>query len=504
MDFNELEVTNKILKYEDFDKVVINEDNYNELIKKYETFVYESSLSQICSSEILYYRYNIIYPFFVQDFYFLFYISLILLRHFYRNNSDIICLGESPNRIHFIQSLFYKDPITKRMLVESELYVNDLEFKFLPLSGLSRYLNPIKDYITDKKKSSVDRAMEFILNELADVNDDFNKYESYLKSLGYDAKNIVDRNRNFILVDRVESNRTAYSLLYIYSLMYIKLTPNEKKIFISKFKLVGFDTKYGLDNELMKFYIINFISLVFNINIDKASLMYDFKEIPVLSDKFRAIEKKFNIDIGSSVSDAFAMNIINIFMISDRMISFTSLTEFQNNVRCVKQNEISEESNIKDFPTEETFKQPNIDKKNAFKNAGNNCNLINYVLFGVFKRLIDKEKPKIKKLITKLSDINFIEITTGDYDFIDVTKFNETNIISKKMIEETGKENILCNNQVYKNKAELYIKTLLSNTHKSIFNKTATFELPFTKKSYKYKYIKYKNKYLKLKDYFSV
>lgn len=44
-----------------------------------------------------------------QEFYYLFYLSLKIIKSMYISNSRIISLGESPNKFIFTQSLFYED-----------------------------------------------------------------------------------------------------------------------------------------------------------------------------------------------------------------------------------------------------------------------------------------------------------------------------------------------------------------------------------------------------------
>jgi len=189
---------------------------------------------------------------FWQEYYYLFYLSLKIIHNYYKNDSMIISIGESPMKLIFAQSLFYADDNLK---IHLQNFPNNLSFNYLPISKLSLLLmDTLKrnsddinnDYLEDIDKDN------FITNFFNKLNNNFDlkiissRFLELLIKYKLDPKNIIESNKNHIFIDRGESFSTIKMFLFLYYKSYLIQYGNNSNInmFTEKIKLVTFDGDY--------------------------------------------------------------------------------------------------------------------------------------------------------------------------------------------------------------------------------------------------------------------
>ena len=113
-----------------------------------------------------YTRYSITTPIYWQEYYYLFYLSLAIIKK-YESNSVIIALGESPMKLVFSQSLFYDDPDAK-LLMKDNGFPEELSFKYFSLSKLSYFVDKIKTDFIDSDIIITKDLFELLFKKIND------------------------------------------------------------------------------------------------------------------------------------------------------------------------------------------------------------------------------------------------------------------------------------------------------------------------------------------------
>ena len=216
-DYEDIQLEDKIMTYTDFEKLnkidILDKFKYKILnsLRKASNIIYTNNES------MAYYRYvSLINLVFWQDYYYLFYLSLKIIK-LYKSNCNIISLGESPMKLIFTQSLFYDDPIIKNEC-EINKYPTNLTFDYFPISKLASLYNSYLPriysiYNFDDKKITVEIMSLFNIN-LQIVE----SYLTYFIKFNLDPLSIIEKdNSGTIFVDRVESARSIISFIYLYS-----------------------------------------------------------------------------------------------------------------------------------------------------------------------------------------------------------------------------------------------------------------------------------------------
>jgi hypothetical protein len=450
-------------------------------------------------------------PLFWQDYYSIFYLALKFIKENYGTNAEIIGLGESPFKFTFVQSLFYADPDIKQIM-EANSYPQNLSFKEFPLSGLSRfaYLFTNRQHLRDY---SLLQIIEILgQNVTPQYLDDFNKYFIAHK---LDPKSIVTNNSrdSFIFVDRGENFYTSITLMYLYSKMIERmgLSTEEKKIFLTKFKLRTYDSSelmyngdelpntisrinqvinhlFGISEEENKHYNIMLHNVI---DIDKTKI----KELGdghihtnILIPIWKGLIKQYS----QSITTQFITfsNLINFFCSFNKFVAFFSIPEqHYMKTRCIKSFNISPTFDL-------TIKHENISESG-------NCNLYNLILFIIFK----KSKTKLSELIVNLNKIDETKLK-----FIDIKSFFPTPESVNLLFPLSSPENsgMIMNE----------IKQKILRTQGILFDTIFTgdtYNLPYKdeqsvvpsgvltkylkdEKEYHMKYLIYKKKYLEIKN----
>jgi hypothetical protein len=487
--------TNKILSYREFKQIVDTDPTVIERsLSEFKDLIIFGLKNRFINGlredihHILYENQSLLgwnIPIFLQEYYYLFYLSLKLLKNV-PSNSHIIGIGESPMKIIFTQSLFYDDNDTYCSIKNNNNFPTNLDFSYFPLSEISSYtqnqhqnLNYTYDSITDNLKNN--------------FNDEKKKqfYEYFLK-FNLNPKKIIADNKNFIFYDRVERFKTIFSFIYIYSCAFKEqlLTLDEKEIFLSKFRFIGFDGDYDntqitCDRVLL---VRECIAKWFEIPIEKAILMFNFNliKIPLISDN---LKNNMKIDY-----------MIKPYLIPHNIINYLSIPE-KNKIdnRCIISAKINNFDNINSNNIHE-------------KNKSINCNVSNFIIYLSFIEIKNRTNQNIYELIENINYIKEDTINILKTEYLDPAIFIKLNKIliyyyyfkqnmpninrtySRKYMKDIN----FLQSSIY-NEAKLCLKNILCDTN-IIKNTIFSIKLKEDKNNFKYKYLKYKKKYLELQE----
>jgi hypothetical protein len=386
-------------------------------------------------------------PIFLQEFYYIFYLALKIIKTYYENNSCIISLGESPAKLVMTQSFFYDDSNVKDILINNG-YPSNIDFKYLPLSGLSWYALNNNSEINLANRT-VKESINILKKQITDEH--IKKFESYLKIYLLDPLSIISTNKKYIFLDRVESCNTTITLFYIYSklILHQKLTKEQKQQFITQFKLVGFDGDYSkLIEKETRIYNINKINKILYEDMNTTNI-FDFYEI-----------KKY--DYVYQYTPKILRKLLTNYYIVDNIIIFMSLPEkIFISSRCLKSFKIRNKSlqNIESL-------QKNILKiKNNKKSY--NCNLINLILYKMFLRF--KSDSSLENLIKNLNNIDEKKFSKLEENSVELRRF-------KSNIKANSKSDIY--NLLNDNVKEYLINHFDKYIHNTIFDSKGTYVIP--------------------------
>jgi hypothetical protein len=492
--------SNKLLTYNNFKE--ISSENYKEIVTYYQELIKTSYINKLSKNELSkndsLNKYNVILLRYWQEFYCLFYLSLYIIKKYYKSNSYIISIGESPSKIVFSQSLFYQDTNIKSF-IKSNGYPDNLDFIYFPISNLYKLINinTIPEIIELDVKIIYSIINQNLTEEI------INKFLIHFKNFNLDPLFIVNNNKNFIFIDRSEILTTCLVFLVIYKKMVElqKLSCLQQHIFLNKFKFVGYNMTDSIDifkdyKQKYKDKIIEFINFLYNYTKEYTINMFDYYIIDIND----SIQKYNDIKKDLINKKIIQHNIfIHNYIILYNIISFTSTPEKNYiNSRCIKsfnvQNSIIDKkidikedtyATLNSIYEEKKHKQPPelLDKfikdYYDFRTGSDHCNLINFIIYYVFMKLNDV--GKIEELIKKIDDINFkdLSILNSEYITIDdnIKKFTDTNDMAY---------------------LENYVNAIFKNTINTIFN-FDKIEFNVQYKEYKQKYLKYKIKYINYK-----
>jgi hypothetical protein len=478
-DLKEMNDSDKLLNYDYFSR--INKKNYDDFL-----IIYKKLMDDAFSSRIENPPRNLINKLgyaglrFWQEYYYLFYLSLKIIKK-YVDNSNIISIGESPMKLIFSQSLFYQDHLIRDYLYENN-YPTNLIFNYLPLSGLSKfaYSNNPSYYNSSFYNAKNEEAKNNIVNKIITLLDNnlsqiIDNYKTYLERMKYDPKTIIESSQSkFIFVDRGETFNTTKTFLYLYKRIFLLQYPENNedalKKFISKFKLITFDGNYDPEKEFES--NINFVNR-FCIELFGTTTIYEHYLIKLYNNdsNFIKIYTKHNKD-HPIIKPVFYLQ----FNVPNNVINFMALPEQTYlDTRCIKSiqnyNLISATYNVKDQ-----------------EQKSRNCNLSNLIIFIIFNKL--KDDRTLFKLIEDLNLVKKNKLSILNENSLNLALINNSNT----NIEEFKNIMIASNEYDITN-----INRYIVEYYKHDVNKDEYSNINF---KYFDKYIKYKNKYLKLKRKF--
>lgn len=479
--------SSELLKYDYFSS--IDKINYDDFIIYYKKLMDDAFINRIDNisqmegqlNELTYMGLK-----FWQEYYYLFYLSLKIIKK-YIDNSNIIGIGESPMKLIFSQYLFYEDRDIKKYLNENN-YPTNLTFNYLPISGLSKpsyqtnskyYNNSF--YEAKNKDSIIDMNISLLDRNLS--KEKINDYLLYLEKLKYDPRTIIEsRQSKFIFVDRGETFNTTKTFLYLYKRIFLLQYGSENnedklQIFISKFKLITFDGNYD-DSKFLE----SNIDLIkrFCIKLFKTSTIFEHYLINLHTQDTNYENMMAKLD-KNNIIKKLAPRFNSQFIIPHNVINFISLPEkIYLNTRCIKSIKLDELQNNIVYNLRYNIK----DKKEGSKN----CNLSNLVIFIIFNKL--KDDKTLLKLIKNLNFVKESKLSVLNENSLNLELLNDI-----KLDIDSFKKIMINSNDDIINKNSYNIEYDIPEDEDIVKNK---------KKRYFDKYIKYKNKYLKLKGGISI
>jgi hypothetical protein len=432
---NSIEKLNLLLSF--------NKNPFNKLETKH-PLILQFFLNECCKRLISDYKCNnqnnLSQPFklvlFQQEYYYLFYLSLKIIKNYYEPGSHIVSIGQSPMKLIFAQSLFYKDPSIKEAM-ESNNYASDLTFGYFPISGLSAFSNISKSINATTSIEIIQQLNEQLSDDKIDI------YHAYFRKFGLDPENILKYGRKIIFVDRGESLATIRTFVFIY-FKICKKKEYDISNFFKLIKIVVYNCRIPQDfnnykmNESMNNRIIEinrgyqtilleFIRILFELSDNRLPIEIIFYNIPnYMKEKVRQVH------INKENSNNFSKRIRKLFyrVIPYNLITYFSYSEDISSTRCIRSVKYN---NIKDILESGKFEFKNISNS---KNA-NLSNLIIYLCFIIIKNL---RSNSLLTMIEKLDNIDeeklsLLELDSNMNENIEYTNFfeiNESKLITKQ------------------------------------------------------------------------
>lgn len=310
---------------------------------------------------------------FWQEYYYLFYLSLKIIKNYYTSNSKIIALGESSSKLVFTQSIFYEDQESYTMIKNvqgTQPYPRNLTFSYFPLSGIGRdfFKNNAPRFIQNIFDVSLENALDILYSNFNSEPNIINNYLTYFMAHMVDPLYIVNcEEENVIFVDRCEGFTSISTFIYMYYefIKKQKLNRDQITIFLNKFKIVGFDGNYD-DSEIANRKIETtrkIIMSLFGVSYDKSCDIFKANMINLYAQSLPRINLSRRDRTGSFL---YSHSIVNT------LINFASLPEkLHFNSRCV------ESKKYIDIISTNISGLTNIKEKTNSEN----CNLINYVIY---------------------------------------------------------------------------------------------------------------------------
>ena len=375
------------------------------------------------------------FPLFWKDYICMFYIALKQFSKI-KDNSRVICLGESPMKIVFIQEFFLKNENIKKSLIDNK-YSTNISFDYFSMSRLQSGINYL--YSTEYKKDQYanlydlflkgnflainTKIIEMFITNIKDVlgylNDGGNKKykEALIKIHAHfshwklNPRYLLEQNKPVYFEDRCESYSSVLGLIYLYIQLCNKegFTREERIRFYNLFYIVGFDNKdesnasYKQDES--KLYSINY-------------LMYYLFCSPIPGKAYEELneEERKNIEI-EAVNlefDSITKNKLEMSNYHFIQINYYNRSKYKN----------GDDQNVDDYFIEEIGKDLFFNQKDSLRK---NINFLSVPEFGINStRCIQG----VNLYISSISQLN---------EFNDITYDAVTNV------KQQGEPGINCN-----------------------------------------------------------
>jgi hypothetical protein len=465
-----------------------------------------------------------------QDFYYLTYIAINMAKKFYTDNSVVVSLGESPDKLIFTQNCLFKEP----ELINLNIILKNVEFKILPLSRIGycgyygefiqgftkgmaeldtipalilsqtinlinqqvssnnqyQYINELYKYISAQYKNNVAQLDENkIKQRIWNIKEHAPDIIAYFKNFNLDPINIQLNNKIIYFVDRSESGRSFMCFLIIYHSLIEYLEESDKVKYSNLradmrrlIRFIGYDLNF--DEPVLaktKIDVIKFLYIkYFKATVAEADDFYKFYVIQTnISVAMLTINKKITDFYKQS---PISNNIIPIhtkitnflygeLVVSNKVVNMLALPEKLNlDTRCI---------------ISTLFKDVN-GNINAVKNKQNYklCNLVRLVILIFMKK-------SLKKIIYLAQNID--KIDTDKFSLIDTNSFNFSPIENYtdyflSFIDQFGSNGIMKDKLIFSD--DTYTIPLIADNISMQEGGNYMFN----------KYKKYKHKYLQLKN----
>lgn len=453
--------------------------HYDDLLQKYprfETIIldkYKKECYSIINNTIQ--KDNTLPLIYWQEFYYLFFIAYHLAIIHYSDNSIIVGLGESPNKLIFTQQCMFAELDKTKF----RTYPQNLSFIEMPISNICDSLlgekfididkvitedilrNP--KYVDETIQTHKENYIELIISDI--TKEEFNVrltrfsdlsmknsmlLNTHLKRYGLSPDIIISSigivKKEIIFVDRTESMSSIVCFIFgLYGNMkFHNYTDEEMVSVINIIKFVGFDGDY--DSRLMKQFKIDYVNTIikslFKIKDDNKFKIYYLRGnefthpgyiglINKIIEKLKEINVPFvNMD-NSKITDLDLINYLTLTLnIPYKIVNYLSLPEKYNiGSRCIAKFNIGKED----------FTQ-NKNKLMLLSNGEGvaSCNLHRSIIIYTIKKCIDKiismitSIHKIKPIIFSNLRINktFIDIFNKTPKELNNLKFRANTVVS--------------------------------------------------------------------------
>jgi hypothetical protein len=275
------------------------------------------------------------FPLFWKDYICIFYIALKQFSKIKSNSqsvSRIICLGESPMKIVFIQEFFFKNKFITDALITKN-YAMNVSFEYFSMSRLQTGIYTLYHNIESKYSSlhtlftathgdfsavntkiielfigssNLSVLVYFNVNVISNIRKQQNAKDIFDKIAGHfthwklNPRHILDENKPVYFEDRCESYTSVLGLIYHYIQLCNKenFTREERKQLYNLLYIVGFDYKdestESFKQDKIKLYCINYLMYYLFCSPVPGKAYEDLTE-----DEKRSINEEVNIEFHS-------------------------------------------------------------------------------------------------------------------------------------------------------------------------------------------------------------
>jgi hypothetical protein len=358
------------------------------------------------------------------------------------NNSRVVCLGESPSKLVFIQEVLAIHPSYKPVL-EKHGFATNVEYSFFPASGLSP-TGPAEFGVLDTSRDlsacirDID-ATAMVVNGISFGAYPWEDVLSHFKLFKLDPLSIITEGKNVYIQDRCESYSSVCKLIIFYNKMchMQEISQDQRLQLFERLYIIGFDIKVQDDaarNQTGRL-------LVERLNIFFYQLITK-QPIDPTPDKCHFIQKNYrslknNIEDGALRSNGFNIFTNQHYLLIKVLLFLTTPENAFNDARCVRSCSLKERQCVQKIKKkydknggEFHIKQPGP--------TGKNCNMVNFCLMMFINELGD---TYLDNLILSLETINEdILFYSNDHTF---DTLNDE--ISEVVNQQTYNSNILNN-----------------------------------------------------------
>jgi hypothetical protein len=367
------------------------------------------------------------------------------LHRLVENNSRVVCLGESPSKLVFIQEVLATHPSYKPVF-EKHGFATNVEYTFFPASSLSPSNPPEYGVLKTSSDSDLSRVIQEIdENARAVIDKWFGAYPcndvlSHFTLFKLDPSSIITEGKNIYIQDRCESYSSVCKLIILYNKMchMQRISQAQRMQLFERLYIIGFDIKDHDDDARNQIDRVK----IERLNIFFYKLITGHQTDPT-PDKYHFVQKNYR-SIRSNIEDERTLrsNGFNIFtnqhyLLKKILLFLTTPENAFNDARCVRSCSLNEQQCIQKIKKkydksggELHIKQPGP--------TGKNCNMVNLCLMIFINELGDKY---IENLILNLETISEdILFYSNDHTF---DTLNDE--ISETVSQQTYNSNILNN-----------------------------------------------------------
>lgn len=365
------------------------------------------------------------------------------LHRLVENNSRVVCLGESPSKLVFIQEVLATHPSYKPVL-EKHGFATNVEYTFFPASSLNPS-NRAESEVVESTRDLSTIMQEIDKNARAVTDNSFGAYPwndvlAHFTLFKLDPLSIITEGKNIYIQDRCERYSTVCKLIICYNKMchMQEISQAQRLQLFERVYIIGFDIKDHDDDARKQIDRVK----IERLNILFYQLITGHRTDPT-PDKYHFVQKNYR-SIRSNIEDERTLrsNGFNIFtnqhyLFIKILLFLTTPENAFNDSRCVRSCKLNERQSIQKIKKkydksggELHIKQPGP--------TGENCNMVNFCLMMFINELGDEY---IENLILNLETINEdILFYSNDHTF---DALNDE--ISEVVNQQTYNSNVLNN-----------------------------------------------------------